>query len=260
MSKPCVKKWRHCLVLSVVFVLCHSISCAFNVPERLEFELGWMGLKAGSASLEIKRQDKGLKIISTAKSARWVSVFYPVRDRVESLLGTLVEGIGDTGKKESIDLGIGLPLNYHIKTREGRYRKDMEFVFDQDAGKVMHIDHLKKERLEFDVPDRIYDPLSAFYQVRTMELTVGNSVYVPVFDSKKVWNLEVKVLRKERLKTPVGTFDTIVIKPLMKSEGIFKKKGDIYIWLTDDEKRIPVLVKSKIAVGSIDAVLVGGEY
>ena len=51
-----------------------------------------------------------------------------------------------------------------------------------------------------------------------------------------------------------------MIQPLMKSEGIFESKGNIYIWLTDDERRIPVMVRSKITIGSITALLTGGEY
>jgi hypothetical protein len=89
---------------------------------------------------------------------------------------------------------------------------------------------------------------------------VGNSVFVAVFDNKKVWDIEVQVLRKERVQVPAGQFQTIVIKPLMKSDGIFYRKGDIFIWLTDDEKRIPVMLKTKVKVGSITARLVGGRY
>jgi hypothetical protein len=68
------------------------------------------------------------------------------------------------------------------------------------------------------------------------------------------------VLRKEKIKTKLGEFDTVVIKPLMKSEGIFDRKGDMYIWLTDDLRRIPVKMQSKVAVGSITATLVSGTY
>ena len=57
-----------------------------------------------------------------------------------------------------------------------------------------------------------------------------------------------------------GEFDTVVIKPLMKSEGIFNKKGDVYIWLTDDKKRVPVKLESKVAIGSITATLAGGTF
>ena len=58
----------------------------------------------------------------------------------------------------------------------------------------------------------------------------------------------------------MGDVNTIVIKPLMKSEGIFNRKGDLHIWLTDDEKRIPVRMQTKVAVGSITATLVSGAY
>jgi len=89
---------------------------------------------------------------------------------------------------------------------------------------------------------------------------VGRPVYVDIFDSKKVWTVEIQVLRKEKMKTELGEFNTVVIKPLMKSEGIFNRKGDILIWLTDDHKRTPVKMQTKVAVGAITATLVGGTY
>jgi len=70
----------------------------------------------------------------------------------------------------------------------------------------------------------------------------------------------VKVLRREEIVTPVGRFKTIVVHPLLKSEGIFARTGDMFIWLTDDERRIPVQMKSKVIVGSITATLTGGSY
>jgi hypothetical protein len=89
---------------------------------------------------------------------------------------------------------------------------------------------------------------------------VGTSYYIDIFDCKKLWNTEVKVLRREEIETPLGKFRTVVIKPLLKSEGIFARTGDMYIWLTDDDRRIPVLMKSKVKIGSITATLVGGNY
>jgi hypothetical protein len=81
-----------------------------------------------------------------------------------------------------------------------------------------------------------------------------------VFDNKKLYKVEIQVLNKETVETPLGTFKTILIKPIMKSEGIFYRKGDILIWLTDDEKKIPVMLKTKVPVGSVKAVLVNGKY
>ncbi|HWR59917.1 MAG TPA: DUF3108 domain-containing protein, partial [Thermodesulfovibrionales bacterium] len=151
------------------------------------------------------------------------------------------------------------PVNYKLKIREGRHRKNKEVIFDHRNSKVTYIDYIDNERKDFDVPPLTFDALSSFYYLRTLRLEVGKSVYVTIFDSKKVWNVEVQVLRKEKVEVPAGVFDTIVVKPLMKSEGIFFRKGDIHIWLTDDERRIPVMLKTKVKVGAIDAVLVGSR-
>lgn len=231
-----------------VFVMLPENASSFNIPEKFEYELTWTGVKAGTATLEITKTGNDIKIVSTAQSVNWVSVFYTVDDRVESILA----------KKSSL-MFVGEPVNYRLRIREGRHRRDKEVIFNS-GNKVTYIDHINNEKHSFDVPSLIFDPLSSFYYLRTLKLVVGEPVYVTMFDSKKVWNVEVQVLRKEKVTLPTGTVDTILIKPLMKSEGIFYKKGDIYIWLTDDEKRIPVKLQTKVAIGSINALLVGGRY
>lgn len=232
------------------FFLMHiSLVSAFTIPERLEYDLTWTGIKAGTSTLEITNTGNNIKIISTAKSVEWVSVFYDVDDRVESTL-----------LKTPDMLFVGQPVRYRIKLKEGRHRRDKEVIFKHDAGKAIYIDHLTNEKEEFPVPFFIFDPLSSFYYIRTLQLEVGHPVYVTIFDSKKTWNVEVQVLRKEKVRLRTGTVDAIVVKPLIKSEGIFYKKGGILIWLTDDAKRIPVKLQTKVALGSVTATLVGGRY
>jgi hypothetical protein len=147
-----------------------------------------------------------------------------------------------------------------MKTREGRHRRDREVVFDLGGHSALYIDHRGGEKKNIPLHDNVFDPLSSFYYVRTLKLEVGQPVFVDILDNKKLWNVKVLVLRKEKIRTKLGSFDTIVIKPLMKSEGIFNRKGDILIWLTDDERRLPVMMLTKVAVGSITATLVGGQY
>jgi hypothetical protein len=67
--------------------------------------------------------------------------------------------------------------------------------------------------------------------------------------------MEVRVLGRETVKTPAGKFKCVVLEPLLKAGGIFKNKGRLVIWLTDDERRIPVLMKSKVMIGSVKVVL-----
>lgn len=219
------------------------------MPETLKYALIWAGVKAGEAVLEIKEEGDEIKITSTAESAKNVSTFYTVHDRVESRVSKNYSG-----------QVIGQPVNYKLNLREGRHRKNKEVRFDHVKSKAMYIDYLDNQEEEFEIPGFIFDSLSSFYFLRTIDLEVGRPVYVTVFDNKKIWNVEVRVLRRERIKVPAGEFETIVINPLMKSEGIFFRKGYIYIWLTDDGKRIPVRMKTKIKIGSITANLVGGSY
>jgi hypothetical protein len=219
------------------------------MPEKLQYDLTWAGVKAGEASLEIKEDGDEIKIISTAKSAKWVSVFYTVNNIVESRLS-----------KDNANQTIGQPVNYRVNLREGKHRRNREVLFDRGSSKAIYIDHINNERDDFEIPLVIFDPISSFYYLRTVNLEVGKSVYVVIFDNKKVWDVEVQVLRKERVEVPAGEFETIVIKPLMRSEGIFLRKGDIHIWLTDDKRRIPVMLKTKTKIGSISANLTGAGY
>jgi len=67
--------------------------------------------------------------------------------------------------------------------------------------------------------------------------------------------MEVRVIRRERVEVPAGKFDCVVVEPVLKSEGIFKSKGEMMVWISDDDRRIPVQVKSKVPIGSISVSL-----
>lgn len=235
-----------CLVLVAATFPIRAAS-AFMIPEKLVYDLTWTGVKAGTAVLEVLNEKDTFRIISTANSAQWVSVFYTVEDRVEAVLAK--------GKSQ---IFVGRPQNYRLRLREGRHRRDKEIIFEHEKRKAVFIDHRDNDRKEFKISENVFDPLSVLYYVRTLNLEVGRSVYVDIFDSKKLWNVEVQVLRKERISTVLGDVETIVVKPLMKSEGIFNRKGEMFIWLTNDRNKIPVKMQTRVVVGSITATLVRG--
>lgn len=236
-------------LFALLFVACGSFpACAQMIPEKLVFDLTWTGIKAGTATQEIVNDNGVVKIVSTARSADWISVFFKVDDRIESVLA---------GTRSS---RLGLPKTYRMKIQEGKTRRDKEIIFNHGKRLAFYVDHLNGEKKDFEINENTLDTLSSFYFVRSMPLEVGKSVFIDVFDSKRLWNTEVQVLRREKIKTVLGTFNTIVVRPLMKSEGIFEKKGDMYIWLTDDKRRVPVKMKTKVPVGSITATLVGGTF
>ena len=104
------------------------------------------------------------------------------------------------------------------------------------------------------------DILSSLYYVRMMDLEVGRSVFIENHADKKNYPLEIRVLKKERIKVPAGEFDCTVVEPVLRSAGLFSQKGRLTVWLSDDEARIPVLMKSKVVIGSISAVLTEVDY
>jgi len=243
-----IKKLATCnLQLAIVlFALC-LLLCALNVYaeqrvlERFVYTVYWSGFKAGDAILEIDTTTDGITITSRAMSSPFISIFYKVDDLSQSKL-----------------YHDGYPSTYILNIREGKYRR--ETITNFEANKIIYNDRLKKEMLEFNLEKRAFDPLSGFYEIRKRQLVVGRSEYIDIFDNKKLYNTEVQIIGKERITVPAGEFDTIVVKPLLKSEGIFMKKGDIYIWLTDDNRKIPVMLKSKVKVGSFVAKLEEGNY
>lgn len=214
------------------------------VIQRFEYELSWLGIKAGTAVLEMRYADmeKEKKFIrSTANSVDWISSFYKVEDHA------LSEMEAD-----------GRPYHFEIRQREGKYRSHKEIFFTDSV--VRYIDHRKNKDINIDIPEVHYDVLSGFFHVKSNELVPGSSTYVRISDSGKIGNIEVKVLKSEELKINGGGINTIVIQPLLQTDGLFKHKGKILIWLSDDSRRIPVQVKTEVALGSVLAVLVGGIY
>ena len=239
--------------LLFVTLLAAPALAGFNVPERLVFDISWSGIVAGTAVQEVVREGDGVKIVSTAKSADWLSVFFTVDDRVETVLGK-----GEEGRP------IGLPRTFREKIHEGRTRYHKDITFDHGRQTAVIVDHRAKDPARktssLPITPITYDSLSCFYFARQQKMEPGGVFHVDIFDGKKLVNTEVKVLRRETLTTDLGTFKTVVIMPVLQTKGVFNKTGDLFIWLTDDERRIPLLMKSKVKIGSVTATLTGGSY
>lgn len=237
------------LTSAILLLYLPTAGAAFPIPERLEFEVSYTGIPAGRAVQEVKQVGDEIQIVSTAKSADWLNLFFPVDDRIESVL---ISGAPSNY--------IGVPRLYRERIREGWTRFQKDAVFDRQELEVTTNDFLKKSETTRKITNRTYDTLSSFFYFRSVPLQVGTSYFIDIFDCKKLWNTEVQVLRREEVVTPLGRFKTVVIKPILKFEGIFARTGDMFIWLTDDDRRIPVQMKSKVRIGSITATLVGGSY
>jgi uncharacterized protein DUF3108 len=211
----------------------------WKIGEYFQFSIDWNGLNGGSSLMQVQnlvRVDghRAYRIVTKAESNSFVSKFYKVRDRAESFVDA-----------ESL-----YSVRFVKHLREGGYKKDVDVRFDQAAKKARYDDGKT-----YDVPERVHDVLSAFYYVRTVPLADGATLSIPTHDNEKTYEMVVKVHRRERVEVPAGKFDCVVVEPILKSEGVFKSKGSILVYLTDDARRVPVLVKSKIPIGSISVSL-----
>lgn len=228
----------------VLLMLATQAAAAPKVPEKLVYELSWTGITVGTASQEITEEGPTRKIVSTARSNDWLSTFFPVEDRIESSY--------DRNRAPFP----GLARHYRLKTREGSRLRDREIFFEQERGIARYRDNLKGDKVDIPIPTDTIDVYGSFYYIRYLPLEVGKSPTVNILDSKRQRRIAVRVLRKERIKTVFGEVDTIVIQPMVASEGVFEGKGTVHIWLTDDERRIPVRARTKVTVGSVTATLV----
>jgi len=213
--------------------------------EILTYDVTWSKIvTAGTATMEIKEGTlpdgkKVIRFIVTTRSAGMVDKFYRVNDRLESVF--------DPGTMQSLKLS--------LNANHGKKKRRRELVFDHEKQTVTS--RMNDDRPEtIVIPDQVQDSLSSLYYLRTRDnLIVGKAIFIEVHDSGKNWSVEVQILGREKVKTPAGEFATIKVKTFPKYEGVFMNKGEIFIWLTDDSRKVPVLMKSTISIGSLVSTL-----
>jgi hypothetical protein len=214
---------------------------ALKVPEKLLFDVIWGGwsfrwVTAGRATLELLPADAPgtWQIRSLAWCNGFFQTFYPVRDTVLSLIDS--HGI--------------YPLKFEKHLHEGGYKASLSAVYDQARHMVSTQDTV------FPIEPFTHDVLSAFYYIRTQRLVVGDTLELAAVSGKKKYSLKVLCHGRETIEVAAGTFKTLIVEPVLKEDGLFKAKGKLTIWVTDDEAHMPVKMQSKIPVGSIKAELV----
>ncbi len=219
----------------------------FSPGEKLTFQLKWTIFPAGEATLEIlpKETINGVQsyhFVLTAKSNSFIDHFYKVRDRIDAYA----------------DMEMLRTIFYKKKQHEGKRKKDATVYFDWEKNKAQYTARNSK-REPIDILSGSFDPLSAFYYVRLFRLKENIKIERPVTDGKKCVIGQVIVIKRETLKLSSGTYDTYLIEPDLKDVGgVFEKSKNakIQLWVTADNRCIPVKIRSKVVVGSFVGELV----
>lgn len=206
--------------------------------ETWVYNAEWRIWNAGTVTLGISRVGAEQRVSGTVESSGVISALYPVHDRFQSVF----------------DPKTFCSLSLHKHSEEGLHKRDTLINYMYPRGKsVLNETNLKNnetKHVENDIPGCVTDVISGIIYLGTLPLLPDGNYTFPVNDGGKTINVTAKVEGRETITVPAGTFKTIRVSP--ESGDNFKLKGKIWIWYTDDERRIPVQMRGKMFWGPID--------
>ena len=206
-----------------------AVEPPYGIGEKLVYDLAVGGAKVGTGSMTIVDSESinGHDTYHSVFEIKGGFLFFKVNDRLESWF----EPNSATSHR------------FYQLLNEGSYHKDRYFEIYPERAMLHQRGFEEKE----SVPEPL-DDASFFYFVRTVPLNVGETyTYTRYFRPDKN-PVIVKVLRREKVKVDAGTFNTIVLQPIIKSGGLFAEGGEALIWVTDDDRRIMVQLRAKMPV------------
>lgn len=204
----------------------------FGVGERLAYRVKFGPLSVGEAQMEVAGIDTvaGHPTYHLRSVIQGSTFFYKLDDRQDSWL----------------DVYQLASRRFRQDSQQGDYERFREYEIDLEGGF-----YTRNDGAQDSIPEGALDEAAFIYFVRTIDLEVGRTY---------TWNryfrfdrnpVIVKVLRREKVKVPAGEFETVVVRPIIKTRGIFSEGGEAEVYITDDERRIPVQLRSKLKVGSV---------
>ena len=209
---------------------------AFGIGEKLDYQVKFGPVSVGTATMEVIGIEplRGTRTYHTLFSVRGGVAFYKVNDRYESWFDPRT--YSSMRFSQNIDEG-----NYEVKRNFEIFPERRTF---SENGKPE----------EKSASDPI-DEAALIYLLRTMPLEVGKTYDLDRYFKPDRNPVRVQVVRKERVAVPAGTFSTIVVRPIIKTKGMFSEGGHAEVWFSDDSVRTMVQLKSQLKIGSLNLYL-----
>ena len=219
----------------------------YRVGEEIVLGVSYFAVEAGKFTMRVKPmvQVNGRKSYHfqyVVKSSPLFSMFYSANDVAETF----------------VDYETMVPYSYEIHVDESKQVRETRTFFDHKKNKATMWDKKKKpgqeleeRKLEWDLKSYSQNVFSAAYYLRAFTLRVGKELKIRVGHEGKNIIMTAKVLRKEKIYTDLGAFDTFVVKPSFDIDGKFKPTGENLLWLTADDRKFIVRLESKIKIGTI---------
>lgn len=216
---------------------------AFGAGEFLRFNINYGFVTAGEATLEVRDtlfNDRRCHLVEFRLISKpFFDAFYKVRDHYLTVIDA--DGL--------------FPWRFEQHIREGGFSKDFTADFDQ----VNHVAYTTNGK--FSIPPYVQDMMSAFYHARALNFSKfrpGEKLHLRNFYKDSTYELDVKYKGVQAADVEAGEFNCLIVEPLAREGGLFKSEGKLYVWMTNDDRKMPVLVTAKILIGKVEAELI--EY
>lgn len=217
----------------------------FDSGEKVVYDTNWNGLfSVARAEIVTTSQvidgKKFYNVRVEAKSSRALDLIWKMRDTITSTI-------------EAKNLA---PSKFTFSQRENAKVIDTVAHYDQPTKKwtVRRDERRKVKNYDFDQPLNTLDPITAVYLARSQDVKVGDHLYFHIFGGKYRYLLDLEVEKREVIKVKTGHVDTFKIVPRVKNlmkDGYAQRLNEASIWISADERRIPVMLTSKIVFGSV---------
>lgn len=244
MPKLSFQRWALCAAC-FAFALPVSPQAIVDAPkpvEVLQFGIEWRLVRAGMARLSRTPQANSAWAGDLhLESAGLVSKLYTVNDDYRVLF--------DSGYCVS---------SIHLASQEGSRRRDTAVRFNRQTKKSHYLERdLIKNNIvlekDLDTADCVQDIIAALLRLRAQKLAPGQSITFPMSDGKKMVSAKIEAQEKEKVKTPTGEYQTLRYEAFLFNDVLFRRKARLYVWLTDDDRKLPVQIRVRLGfpVGTI---------
>lgn len=207
-----------------------SISAPSEVPKPLEkliYNVEWRLVHAGTVTIEKLPHQESLKL----ESAGIVSTLFPIED---SYTVNFEDSLCATSSV--------------LDAMERKRHRETKVTYDRNINHAFFVERdvaqdkvLKQAGT--DIPHCVADVVGAFAKLRLMNLGVGQSTQIPVSDGRRSAPVKVIAQEREEVKTPMGMFQAIRYQADLMNGVVYPRKGEVYLWLTDDARRLPVQIR-----------------
>ncbi len=213
----------------------------FSPGEVILYDVRWQQYWAGEASIRVlpTAQVKGAPahhFEMVLKTNKFLDKFFKVREKIQGFAAT--------------DFSGSVAYEYRAV---GKKKKDIRLEFFPQNHTVVY-SNFDEIRDPIEIPDHCFDPLSSYFKLRTLELTEGQPLAFPVTDRKKFFSQKGELIGSEQITLKSGIYDTLVVVPYVTHfSGVFEKSKDptVRVWISKDEKQIPIRIRIRVVVGSI---------